>query len=62
MRDAHLLDRRSTLLHLILRGEASMMTMTGFAILDFNERTRSTALVLFGVVLIGASPPPSPPM
>ena len=33
----------------------SMMTTTGFASDDFNEWTPLTALVLFGVVLIGAS-------
>jgi trk system potassium uptake protein TrkH len=33
----------------------SMMTTTGFASSDFNEWTAPTALVLFGVVLIGAS-------
>src|SRR5919109_178866 len=33
----------------------SMMTTTGFASDDFNEWTPPTALVLFGVVLIGAS-------
>ena len=33
----------------------SMMTTTGFASADFNEWTALTALVLFGVVLIGAS-------
>ena len=34
---------------------ASMMTTTGFASSDFNEWSPLTALVLFGVVLIGAS-------
>jgi trk system potassium uptake protein TrkH len=33
----------------------SMMTTTGFASADFNLWTPATALVLFGVVLIGAS-------
>jgi trk system potassium uptake protein len=33
----------------------SMMTTTGFASSDFNEWTPLTALVLFGLVLIGAS-------
>jgi trk system potassium uptake protein len=33
----------------------SMMTTTGFASADFNQWTSVTALVLFGVVLIGAS-------
>src|SRR5919205_955562 len=33
----------------------SMITTTGFASSDFNEWTSPTALVLFGVVLIGAS-------
>jgi trk system potassium uptake protein TrkH len=33
----------------------SMMTTTGFASSDFNEWTPLTALVLFGIVLIGAS-------
>jgi trk system potassium uptake protein TrkH len=33
----------------------SMMTTTGFASSDFNQWTSATALVLFGVVLIGAS-------
>ena len=33
----------------------SMMTTTGFASADFNEWTSATALVLFGVTLIGAS-------
>jgi trk system potassium uptake protein len=33
----------------------SMMTTTGFASADFNQWTSATALVLFGVVLIGAS-------
>jgi trk system potassium uptake protein TrkH len=33
----------------------SMMTTTGFASADFNEWTSLTTLVLFGVVLIGAS-------
>jgi trk system potassium uptake protein TrkH len=49
----------------IFRGEAaarqaifnlvSMMTTTGFASADFNEWTSLTTLVLFGVILIGAS-------
>ena len=33
----------------------SMLTTTGFASADFNQWTSVTALVLFGVVLIGAS-------
>jgi trk system potassium uptake protein TrkH len=33
----------------------SMMTTTGFASADFNQWTSATGLVLFGVVLIGAS-------
>jgi trk system potassium uptake protein len=33
----------------------SMMTTTGFASADFNEWTSLTSLVLFGVVVIGAS-------
>jgi trk system potassium uptake protein len=33
----------------------SMMTTTGFASADFNQWTSLTALVLFGLVLIGAS-------
>jgi trk system potassium uptake protein len=33
----------------------SMMTTTGFASADFNEWTPLTALVLFGVVMLGAS-------
>ena len=33
----------------------SMLTTTGFASADFNQWTSSTSLVLFGVVLIGAS-------
>jgi trk system potassium uptake protein TrkH len=33
----------------------SMMTTTGFASADFNEWTSLTALVLFGVALLGAS-------
>jgi trk system potassium uptake protein TrkH len=33
----------------------SMMTTTGFASADFNQWTAATGLVLFGVVLIGAS-------
>ena len=33
----------------------SMMTTTGFASADFNEWTALTGLVLFGVVLLGAS-------
>ena len=33
----------------------SMLTTTGFASSDFNEWTSLTALVLFGVVLLGAS-------
>jgi trk system potassium uptake protein TrkH len=49
----------------LLQGEAavrhgvfntvSMITTTGFASADFNEWTSSTALVLFGLALIGAS-------
>ena len=34
---------------------ASMLTTTGFASADFNEWTSLTALVLFGVILLGAS-------
>ena len=33
----------------------SMMTTTGFASADFNEWTSLTTLILFGVILIGAS-------
>ena len=33
----------------------SMMTTTGFASADFNQWTSLTALVLFGLVLVGAS-------
>jgi trk system potassium uptake protein TrkH len=52
--DANLLSGGDAVRHGVFN-VASMMTTTGFASSDFNEWTSLTGLVLFGLVLLGAS-------